>query len=368
RKLILAITIFVGIIGFIQANEIKNIYSATATLMVGLPETQVVDIEAVLSRNSAPNGAEDEVEVLRSRMLAAKVIRRLKLLSNPEFNPALAKPEESLFDFMDYLDPRSWVPDSWKKALKEALGMETEHAPPPVTSPRQKEEDQQHRRLSTATTIFLNKLKVQQVGFGNVINIIFSSLDPKMAAGIANDIGEAYIVDQLEAKFEATEKANAWLTEQLSGLEAKVVESERAVEIYRDQYGLADSSGLSLLDAQLSELNSQLIVARANVAEVEARLAQLQRLLQGASQGVETAAEVMASSLVQQLRTQEAQALSRASELSVEYGPKHPRMLQVKAEIVEIRERIRSEVERIATGLVHEVEFARTKVASLEGS
>ncbi len=202
----------------------------------------------------------------------------------------------------------------------------------------------------------------------NVINISFSSLNPKTAALLANEIPEAYIVDQLEAKFEATEKANSWLTEQLAELEVKVVESERAVEIYRDQYGLADTSGSSLADAQLSELNSQLIVARASLAEVEARHEQLTRLLQGTTQGVETAAEVMSSTLVQQLRAQEAQALSRASELSVEYGPKHPRMLQVQAEIIEIRERIRTEVERIAVGLEHEVEFARTKVASLEGS
>ena len=35
------------------------------------------------------------------------------------------------------------------------------------------------------------------------------------------------------------------------------------------------------------------------------------------------------------------QALSRQSELSVEYGPKHPRMLQVESELRELRERLR---------------------------
>ncbi len=139
-----------------------------------------------------------------------------------------------------------------------------------------------------------------------MINITFSSLDPKTAARVANDIPEAYIVDQLEAKFEATEKANAWLTEQLQELETKVVESERAVEIYRDEYGLAATTGMSLLDAQVSELNSQLIIARSQLAEVEARLAQLRRLLEAGGQGVETASEVMSSALVQQLRSQEA--------------------------------------------------------------
>jgi polysaccharide biosynthesis transport protein len=222
--------------------------------------------------------------------------------------------------------------------------------------------------MSSAITTLLGLLQMKQVGYGNVINITFTSLDPKTAAMLANDLPEAYIVDQLESKFEATEKANVWLTEQLTELETKVVESERAVEIYRDAHGLAGNSGMSLLDTQLSEMNSQLIIARAEKAEVDARLEQLRRLLQGGGQGVETASEVLASTLIQELRSQEAQALSRVSELSVEYGPKHPRMLQVQAELSDIRDRVRVETERIAKGLEQEAEYANTRVASIQNS
>ena len=368
KKLILAITIFVAVIGYIQVSEIKNVYSAKSTLLIGLPESRVVDIEAVLSRQNSYGDVSSEVEVLRSRLLVAKVIDRLGLLNHPEFNPALQEAEESLFDFLAPLNPRNWIPSAWKKTLKEAMGHETEHAAPVIPpSPEEQEQQQQQRLVSTATNILLSKLDVQAAQeWGSVINITFSSHDPKMAARVANEFPEAYLLDQLEAKLEATQKATAWLTDQLQELETKVVESERAVEIYRDSYNLAAGPGLSILDAQLSELNSQLIVARANLAEVEARLGQLRRLLEGGGQGVETAAEVLASALVQQLRAQEAQALSRISELSIEYGPKHPRMLQVQAEITELRQRIREEVERIAVGLQHEADFARTKVASLE--
>ena len=71
RKLIIAVTIFVSVIGYIQINEIKNVYSATSTLMIGLPQANLVDIEAVFSPR---DDAETEMEVLRSRVLAAKVI------------------------------------------------------------------------------------------------------------------------------------------------------------------------------------------------------------------------------------------------------------------------------------------------------
>jgi capsular exopolysaccharide synthesis family protein len=369
KKMIIAITIFVGVIGYIQANEIRNVYSATSTMMVGLPESRVVDIEEVLRTRSYGSDASQEVEVLRSRGLAAKVVERMGLVNHPEFNPSLREPEESFFDFLDYLNPRRWLPQSWKDVIKEAIGWETRRAPPPVTpGPLTAAEEKHRRKVITATNIFLSKLRLNNLEWTYVINITFSSHDRELAARVANEVPEAYILDKLEARFEATEKANAWLVEQLEDLEAKVVESERAVEIYRDEHGLAANEGRSILDAQLSELNSQLIIARAERAEVQARLEQLRRLLAGGDEGVETSSEVLASTLVQQLRAQEAQALSRQSELSVEYGPKHPRMLQVQAEITEIRERIRTEVGRIVIALENEVEFARTRVTSLENS
>ena len=366
RKLIVAITIFVVVVGYIQVNEIKNVYTASATLMTSLPQARVVDIETVLSGDGYGDKNLRQLEILRSRSLVAKVIERLNLLNHAEFNPSLREPEKSAFDFLKYLNPRRWIPDSWKKEIKEAIGYETQRAPPP-SSQQEQDDEKQHRMMSTATNIFLGKMSVQQYEWSSVMYIRFTSLDPKLAARVANEIPEAYIVDKLEARFEATEKANAWLIVQLEELETKVVESERAVQIYREEYSLAETPGTSMLDAQLSELNSRLIIARAERAEVEARLEQLRRLLEGGGQGVETASEVLSSTLVQQLRSQEAQALSRASELSVEYGPKHPRMLQVQAEIIEIRERIRDEVGRIVIGLENEADFARTRVASLQG-
>ena len=368
KKMILAITIFVAVIGYIQVSEIKNIYSATSTMLVGMPEARVVDIEEVMRPSAARADAREEVEVLRSRKMAARVIERLDLLNYAEFNPSLREPEESFFDFLKYLHPRAWLPQSWKRSIKEALGMQTEWVPPVAPGAKTAEESRKAAQMITATNIFLAKLRVRNEEWTRIINVTFSSLDPDLAALVANDVPEAYIVSNLEARFEATEKANTWLMEQLEELESKVLESERAVEIYRDQHGLAVGEGRSILDAQLSELNSQLIIARAERAEVEARLQQLRRLLAGGGQGIETSTEVLASTLVQQLRGQEAQALSRQSELSVEYGPKHPRMLQVEAEIAEIRERIRDEVQRIVVALENEVEFSQARVASLEMS
>jgi len=364
KKLILAITLFVAVVGWIQVNQIRSIYTATSTLMLGVAQAKAVDIESVLQRDYWGDQVLAEMEVLRSRGLSRKVVERLQLQNYAEFNPGLQEPEEGLFDFLRYLDPRTWIPREWKDAVKEALGRETRVDPvePPDEAGRAEQQ------IVTATNILLGKVQVTEVELAGVVTISVSSWDRNLAARIANEFPEAYIVDQLESRFEATEKANAWLSEQLQELELKVRESERAVDIFREQRGLVEYAGMGLLDTQLSELNSQLIVARANQAEVEARLAQINRMLAAGGQGVETLTEVLSSTLIQQLRAQELQATTRISELSVEFGPKHPRLLQAQAELIEVRERIESEVSKVASGLENEAEFARTRVASLEAS
>ena len=364
KSLIIAITIFVAVVGWIHVNQIRSVYTASSKIMIGVPQSNVVNIEEVLSRDIWGDQIQGEIEVFRSRRLAGKVVERLGLVNKEEFNPGLRKPRESFFDFLKYLNPKTWIPQSWKQSLKEAMGRETEQDPAEPPTPEELEQIQ----IAAATSILLGKLSLKKIEYSNVLEVSVTSWDPKMAARIANEVPEAYILDQLESKFEATEKANAWLTEQIADLEQKVGESERAVEIYREERGIGESKGGGILEAQLSELNSQLIVARANTAETEARLAQINRLLDAGAQGVETMTEVLTSPLVQQMRSQELDVMARISELSVEYGRKHPRMLQVQAELVEIRERIVVEVGNVRTGLENEAEFARTRVRSLEES
>jgi uncharacterized protein involved in exopolysaccharide biosynthesis len=256
KKLILAITIFVGVVGYVHVNELKNVYSASSTLMIGLREDQVAPVESVLAGTKAGGDVDDEMAVLRSRVLAEKVVKRLNLVNDPEFNPKLREPEESLFDFLEYLNPKRWIPDSWKKTLKEALGRETERVEASVSDSAvssasyalDKEVQQREQQISTAASILLGKMSVSQLGWAKVIKITVSSLNPKTAVRLANEFPEAYILDQLESKYEATEKANAWLTDQLVELEAQVADSERAVEIYRDEHGLGETAGSSLLD------------------------------------------------------------------------------------------------------------------------
>lgn len=360
RRLFLSVFILVFVIATIYIYQLVPRYTAEAKILVGTAKSQVVDVEEVLSGNLDHWGAiESEIEVLRSRELAKKVIEKLNLLNVEEFNPGL---KESSRGFLFYLNPMNWISDGAKKSIKEAMGIVQESAEPDV-------DEKQRHLMASATDIYLGKLKTKPIGNSKVIQVDFESLSPKLAAQIANTHAETYIISQLDAKFEATEKATSWLNERLADLRAKVENSEKAVEIYRNEHGLSRTTGgTGILAAQISEVNSQLIVAKAQRAEAEARYRQMNRLLKSGSRDIETASEVLSSALIQNLRAQESTLTRKVSEMSVEYGPKHPKMIRIQAEIKDMQDRIHLEINKIVSGLKNEVDVARTREYSLRAS
>ena len=78
-----------------QTFQLKAAYTATSRVIINSRDQNVVDIGAVLSGMPANVGAiETEAEILRSRTLIEKLVKRLDLVNNPEFNGAKAVPSD----------------------------------------------------------------------------------------------------------------------------------------------------------------------------------------------------------------------------------------------------------------------------------
>ena len=117
RRVIILITLLVGVLGWLHVNQLQSIYTARSTLLIGVTE-RPVDLNQVLYQRYFGLEAPEEVEVLRSRGLAEKVITRLGLLNRAEFNPSLRQPEAGLFDWVGNLNPLTWIPDSTDTSSK----------------------------------------------------------------------------------------------------------------------------------------------------------------------------------------------------------------------------------------------------------
>ena len=347
RRLLFSTALLLITLGVIALYQVELRYSATSA-MVGLPKSNVVAIEEVLNIGLG-NDNDTEVEVLRSRELARKVIEKLNLRSNEVFNPGLRPPS-----LLSHINPVRLV-SNWLKKL-----MEDEPAAPPS------DEEKARREMVTAIDILLADLTISTVRSSRVINVSFESTNPVMAATIANELPESYIIGRMEAKLEATEKATRWLNEKLSEMKVKVEKSERAVELYRTSHDLTEVQGdSSILSTHLSEVNKQLILAKAELAQFELRMQQIKKLQSQGDSAIESAKEVMSSNVIQKLREQEATLTRKASELSVKFGPKHNRIKQVNAEIKDVRGKIDLEIKRVVVAQENELEVAQRRVESL---
>ena len=355
RKMpLLSVTILGTIMAALIILQMRPQYTASASVMVDPRKNQVVNFEAVLSGLPADKETIDsEIQVLRARALAGRVVKKLRLYDDPVFNARL-RPASFMTRVRSFLNPWNWVPTS----VLQFLSLR------PSGSPPSEEEILERERVSIINAL-LDHLHVTRVGQSRVIHVSVTHPNPVRAANIANAVADLYIVEQLEEKFETTKRATEWLHDRLAGLKTKVETSERAVENFRKVSGLVEGKGATLVSQQAVEINTQLILARSQRAEAVARLTQVQDLLKH-SDRVDSVAEVLNSPLIQNLRSQEVELQRRAAELSQEYGKKHPKMINIHAEIQDLEDKITVEVNKIIQGLRNNAAVARARERELE--
>ena len=336
---ILGLTIFGSLLAVIYALQLTPLYTATATVLVDPRKTNIIESEAVLSGiGSDWTAVESEVELIRSASVAIRVIDKLGLSDDFE----RAAPD----------------PPFYRQIIDAIITREAMPEPEPVS------EDE--RRTRMARNLALG-LEVSRLGQTYLLTLAYTSPDPALSARIVNGFADAYLVDQLEAKFEATRRANVWLNERLDELRERVRDAERAAELYRLENNLVEADGATLNDSQVASLNEQLILARAATAEAKAKLEQLREI---SAQGGEVSsfAQGLQSQVISQLRAKQLEVKRELAELNAKYGSRHPSVISVRSQLGDVQSQIRQEIKRIEALTDTEYRVAKSREDSIEAS
>jgi len=354
RGLLLGTILAVMALGLIIVFSMTPLYTALTSVMVDPQEQRVINIESLVAGGSAdPSTIESEIQVLKSDELARRVIAQTGLDRLAEFNPVVAAEEDA--DSFKLPNWRTLPPITWIKSL---LGKE-DPAPP--------DEATREARLRTAIlNKFLARLDVAGVGKSRVITISFTSKDAALAARVADSIASLYITQQLESKFDARQKANQWLGERLTRLREEVETAERAVEAFRSSQGIVQGRDAALVNEQITQLNTQLITAKAEYNSTRAQLDSVEAAVR--ARGIRAVFDVVDSPLVSGLRTQEATLRQREAELLNNLGPRHPTVVDLKSQINSVAGEINNEANNRLRGLRNQTSVNQQKVESLERS
>ena len=204
---------------------------------------------------------------------------------------------------------------------------------------------------------FEERLTVEPVKRSRLIEVTFESNDPNTAAQVVNTLTSAYIDANLEARWQAAQKASDWLSQQLLGMKAKLEKSEDELQKYGRGNGLLfleteKGTSENIVVQRLRELQQELTKAQADRYAKES----LYRLLE--ERNYAELPGVFDNKLIQDLTARLADLQREQSRLSANFNPSYPRVKELQSQIDESKAMLETERARAAGGIANDYKAA----------
>ncbi|HUZ74213.1 MAG TPA: polysaccharide biosynthesis tyrosine autokinase [Stellaceae bacterium] len=337
----------------VAALSIRPYYIAEAQVLIGVPEPRIFTTDQLLDP-AGPDAekVDNERVAMMSRDQAQKVIARLDLADNPVFAPRQGKSAT----WWHRLDPVGLFPAAWRARLH--LGA----AKQGPGGPRASDAVQTNRIIDA----LLSDVAVTRVGRSQVLSIDARAARPGLAARLANTWASVYLETERDDKLARTHRVETYLTNRITALRTQVAASDQAVENYRRKYSLYRGINANVTSEQLTQLNTQLILAQTAKAEADAKLRQALTLQHGGNGGSGGDPAVLGSPLIQLLKERQAAAQQRLAQLQTTYGDRYPKVIEAKAEVADIGRKLSVEVGHVIDGLRNAAHTADIRYANLE--
>src|ERR1035437_1304031 len=347
---ILSVSLLTMAIGVINLITTPSSFTAVATMLIDTRKAQSFQQQPLYSDAQIDSASiESQVRILKSDIVGLSVIKNLRLNEDPEFiGSDWGGVVASEYDVMrralgvlaSRLNVKRFIGSGWGGVVASEYDV-----------------------MRRALVVLASRLNVKRDGLSYVIELSFRSYDADKAARIANAIVDAYIVDQLDAKYQSTLRASTWLQDRIRDLRAQASAGEQAVVDFKREHNIIDAAGKSTIGQRLGEINSQLIIVRAQTAEARARLDRIQTVLSFDSSGAvnATVTDTLKSEVVTKLRSQYLELASRASDWSARYGHEHLAAVNLRNQMREIQSAIIDELRRLAESYKSDFEIAKQR-------
>ncbi|RWN51339.1 GumC family protein [Mesorhizobium sp.] len=323
KLLIVAMTILGATLGVAIALSTPKRYEATAELIVDPRDLKLTDrdlTQSVVASDATLAIVENQVRVLTSGTVLNKVVDKLNLVNDPEFNGQGS----------DGLGMMTVIRSILSRNDGPAAG--------------------EGRRRALAVANLAESLAVERGGKTFVISVSATTQNGEKSALIANTMTDVFLQTFGQIQSDTAGRATNELTGRLDELRKGVEVAERKVEDFRAAHDLVDAQGHLISDDEMLKLNQQLAIARARTLELNARAASARSIdVNSVLSG--TLPEEINSNTMSELRSQYATLKQEADRAAIRLGPRHPELQALNAQLAGSRERIAGELRRIASSL-----------------
>ena len=321
RFVVVSCVVVIFLLVLLATLRMTPIYDAFGSIAINKPDLSLLNFKDSNSGGEYYEQADidTEVKILRSDLLALQVIKQLNLEKRPEYGGKGDLPAPN------------------------ALAVTTDNLE--MNSPR----------TSALLGGFKGSLRVTNLPNTRIIEIHYSSPNKELAASIVNTLVSTYIEQNFKTKFESTMQASDWLSKQLADLQMKVETSqEKLVKYQKEHEILGIDEKQNITTAKLDELNKELTEAESDRMGKES----LYRLTQtGDPDAIASATNGFSNStpggggLLDNLRAKHADLKIQIAELSTQFGPSYPKVLQLNNQLKETDLQIQAEIRKIAVKL-----------------
>jgi capsular exopolysaccharide synthesis family protein len=336
RFVILGILAICVVLGLIVTLLMTPKYTAAATIEISRESDRVTDLRGVQREAGAADQEfyQTQYGLLRARSLSERVALQLHLVDDEKF-----------FELFRV------------SARNPALQLSDGRYPGSGRAERQR----------IAGEILLDHLVIEPTRLSRLVEIRFTSPDPQFSAKVANAWGENFIQANLERKVQATSYGRNMIQRQLTGLKAKLDESQRQLVNYATAeqiINLPTSTGdgrggeRSIVSDDLTALNSELAQATADRIQAQARSQQIRRT------GIPT--ESLNNPAINGLRQKRAELAADYQRLMAQFEPAYPAAVAIKSQIDQIDRSIKGEEARVSGSLQSDSSAAVQRETSLQ--
>jgi len=181
-------------------------------------------------------------------------------------------------------------------------------------------------------------LTVRTSGNSRLLEVLYESPDPKLAADFANTLVSEFIELSQEERWKSAQGTAEWLTNHLAIMKGQLEQSEAQLQDYAHTSGLTFASEKeNLAEDKLKELQDELSKAQAD------RIANQAKFEAAKSKPADSLPEILEDPTMRDYRQKLTELQRQYAELSATLTPEHYKVQRVQAQINELKSEIQKE-------------------------
>lgn len=313
-----------GMAGFLTTLSAPRLYQAHTTIEIQPLNDNFLDMKDLTPTDqngslSSDSDIPTQVSILESETLIRRTTAKI---TEPQNAAPMPLPDRMT---------------AWRKALG-------------IASPTQ------HQLWEQALGTAAGSVRVGNSGMTRILDVSTDSTSPKLAADFVNTLAEEYIEQNLESRWQSTERTGEWLTNQLRDLRVKLEKEQDELQSYATSTGLTVTSDKDNVNAaKLADLQKELAQAQGD------RIAKQSTWEIASSSPPDSLPAILGASSLQNTRQTLQDLRKQLAQLRVTFTEQHPEVKRVEAQIAALEAPLEKQRNDILGSLKNEYDAAERR-------